>query len=109
MTAREFGALILLSVLSGSRHVYGKGGAVARLSIPIHGNRPLKIGLLRHLAKLAEMPDGDLEWVSSRRYPVESERIQIRTLYTVIRPRTAVSSISSRVPASTTTPRSITA
>jgi hypothetical protein len=26
-----------------------------RLSIPIHGNRPLKTGLLRHLAKLAEV------------------------------------------------------
>jgi hypothetical protein len=29
-------------------------------SIPIHGNRPLKIGLLRHPAKLAEIPDEDL-------------------------------------------------
>ena len=36
-------------------------GSVVRLSIPIHGNRPLKIGLLRHLAKLAEVPDADLE------------------------------------------------
>jgi hypothetical protein len=26
-------------------------------SIPIHGNTPLKTGLLRHLAKLAEVPD----------------------------------------------------
>jgi hypothetical protein len=25
------------------------------LSGPIHGNRPLKIGLLRHLAKLADV------------------------------------------------------
>jgi predicted RNA binding protein YcfA (HicA-like mRNA interferase family) len=33
---------------------------VVRLSIPIHGNRPLKIGLLRHLAKLAEISDDDL-------------------------------------------------
>jgi predicted RNA binding protein YcfA (HicA-like mRNA interferase family) len=30
--------------------------ATRTLSIPIHGNRPLKIGLLRHLAKLAELP-----------------------------------------------------
>jgi len=28
-----------------------------RLSVPIHGNRPLKSGLLRHLAKLAEIAD----------------------------------------------------
>jgi hypothetical protein len=33
----------------------------SRLSIPIHGNRPLKIGLLRHLAKLAELSDDELE------------------------------------------------
>ena len=32
-------------------------GSVVRLSIPIHGNRPLKKGLLGHLAKLAEIPD----------------------------------------------------
>jgi predicted RNA binding protein YcfA (HicA-like mRNA interferase family) len=32
-----------------------------RLSIPIHGNKPLKIGLLRHLAKLAELSDEDLQ------------------------------------------------
>jgi len=30
-------------------------------SIPIHGNRPLKIGLLRHLATLADIPDRDLQ------------------------------------------------
>jgi hypothetical protein len=27
----------------------------------IHGNRPLKTGLLRHLAKLAEIPDAELK------------------------------------------------
>jgi predicted RNA binding protein YcfA (HicA-like mRNA interferase family) len=42
--------------ISGSHHIYSKPGSVVRLSIPIHGNRPLKIGLLRHLAKLAEIP-----------------------------------------------------
>jgi hypothetical protein len=31
-----------------------------RLSIPIHGNRPLKIGLLHHLAKLAGIDDEEL-------------------------------------------------
>jgi hypothetical protein len=41
----------------GSHHIYGKPGSVVRLSIPIHGNRPLKIGLLRHLAKLADVED----------------------------------------------------
>ncbi len=41
--------------VAGSHHIYGKAGSIARLSIPIHGSRPLKIGLLRHLAKLAEI------------------------------------------------------
>ena len=46
--------------ISGSHHIDGKAGSVVRLSIPIHGNRPLKTGLLRHLAKLAEIPDEEL-------------------------------------------------
>jgi predicted RNA binding protein YcfA (HicA-like mRNA interferase family) len=46
--------------ISGSHHIYGKPGSIVRLSVPIHGNRPLKMGLLRHLAKLAEIPDDDL-------------------------------------------------
>lgn len=43
--------------IAGSHHIYGKQGSIVRLSIPIHGNRPLKTGLLRHLAKLAEVED----------------------------------------------------
>jgi predicted RNA binding protein YcfA (HicA-like mRNA interferase family) len=46
--------------ITGSHHIYGKPGSVVRLSIPIHGSRPLKTGLLRHLAKLAEIPDEEL-------------------------------------------------
>lgn len=62
---REFARLVerrgwqLLRV-NGSHHIYGKPGSVVRLSIPIHGNRPLKRGLLRHLAKLAEISDEEL-------------------------------------------------
>lgn len=59
---REFARLVeqrgwrLLRV-AGSHHIYGKTGSIVRLSIPIHGNRPLKTGLLRHLAKLADVED----------------------------------------------------
>jgi predicted RNA binding protein YcfA (HicA-like mRNA interferase family) len=66
ISGREFARLVerrgwqLLRV-TGSHHIYGKPGSVVRLSIPIHGNRPLKIGLLRHLAKLAALPDEDLQ------------------------------------------------
>jgi predicted RNA binding protein YcfA (HicA-like mRNA interferase family) len=46
--------------VNGSHHIYGKNGSVVRLSIPIHGNKPLKAGLLRHLAKLADISIDDL-------------------------------------------------
>ena len=46
--------------VNGSHHIYGKSGSTVRLSVPIHGNKPLKTGLLRHLAKLAELTDEDL-------------------------------------------------
>jgi predicted RNA binding protein YcfA (HicA-like mRNA interferase family) len=45
---------------AGSHHIYGKQGSVVRLSIPVHGNRPLKIGLQRHLMKMAGLSDSDL-------------------------------------------------
>jgi predicted RNA binding protein YcfA (HicA-like mRNA interferase family) len=35
-------------------------GRRERLVIPIHGNRPLKIGLLRSLMKIAELEEIDL-------------------------------------------------
>jgi predicted RNA binding protein YcfA (HicA-like mRNA interferase family) len=41
--------------IQGSHHIYGKEGTVARISVPIHGNRPLKKGLLRHLLKSANL------------------------------------------------------
>jgi predicted RNA binding protein YcfA (HicA-like mRNA interferase family) len=44
----------------GSHHVYGKAGNPARISVPIHGNRPLKIGLLRHLLNMAGLTEDDL-------------------------------------------------
>ena len=62
VSGREFARIVerrgwrLLRV-AGSHHIYGKQGSIVRLSIPIHGNRPLKTGLLRHLAKLAEVED----------------------------------------------------
>jgi len=35
--------------INGSHHIYGKPGNRARVSVPIHGNQPIKIGLLKHL------------------------------------------------------------
>ncbi|MBI4556335.1 MAG: type II toxin-antitoxin system HicA family toxin [Candidatus Hydrogenedentes bacterium] len=44
----------------GSHHIYGRPGSVVRLSIPIHGNKPLKVGLLKHLLKQAGVEEKDL-------------------------------------------------
>jgi predicted RNA binding protein YcfA (HicA-like mRNA interferase family) len=42
-----------LQRISGSHHIYAKAGSPVRISVPIHGNESLKIGLQRHLMKLA--------------------------------------------------------
>ena len=44
----------------GSHHIYAKGDNPARISVPIHGNSPLKIGLLRHLMKVAGIDEHEL-------------------------------------------------
>ena len=46
--------------IKGSHHIYGKIGSIVRLSVPIHGNQPLRIGLLRHLLKMAGLEEKDL-------------------------------------------------
>ncbi len=46
--------------VQGSHHIYGKAGSEVRLSVPIHGNQTLKLGLLRHLMKAAGISDNDL-------------------------------------------------
>lgn len=65
VSGREFARLVerrgwrLLRV-NGSHHIYGKAGSVVRLSIPIHGNKTLKLGLLRHLLRIAEIEESEL-------------------------------------------------
>ncbi|HKS97660.1 MAG TPA: type II toxin-antitoxin system HicA family toxin [Terriglobia bacterium] len=46
--------------IHGSHHIYGKPGSVVRLSVPIHGNKPLKLGLLKHLLKQSGLEESDL-------------------------------------------------
>ena len=46
--------------IHGSHHIFGKSGSIVRLSVPVHGNTPLKVGLLRHLLKSAGVPENDL-------------------------------------------------
>ena len=44
----------------GSHHIHGRSGSIVRLSVPVHANRPLKIGLLKHLLKMAGLSENDL-------------------------------------------------
>lgn len=46
--------------IAGSHHIYGKQGTIVRLSVPIHGNQPLKAGLAKHLLKLASIDPSDV-------------------------------------------------
>jgi predicted RNA binding protein YcfA (HicA-like mRNA interferase family) len=46
--------------VNGSHHIFAKPGNIERISVPVHGNRPLKTGLLRHLMKIAELREEDL-------------------------------------------------
>jgi predicted RNA binding protein YcfA (HicA-like mRNA interferase family) len=46
--------------VAGSHHIYGKEGSIVRLSVPVHGAKPLKTGLLRHLMKMAELSERDI-------------------------------------------------
>lgn len=50
---------VLLRV-QGSHCIYGKEGSNVRLSIPVHEGRDLKVGLLKHLMKLAGVEESDL-------------------------------------------------
>jgi len=49
-----------LKRIHGSHHVYTKEGRKERISLPIHGNKPLKTGLLKHLMKIADISETEL-------------------------------------------------
>lgn len=46
--------------IKGSHHIYGKEGSQVRISVPIHANKPLKAGLLKHFLSFAGMQESDL-------------------------------------------------
>ena len=46
--------------INGSHDIFGKRAARVCLSIPVHGNRALKLGLLRSLIKYAGLKEQDL-------------------------------------------------
>ena len=49
-----------LARINGSHHIFTMAGRRERIVIPIHGNQPLKTGLLRALMKIADLTESDL-------------------------------------------------
>ena len=50
----------LLLRINGSHHIYGRPGAIERLTVPVHANQDLKRGLLGHLLKQAGLTEADM-------------------------------------------------
>ena len=50
----------MLVRITSSHHIFAKPGCPARISVPIHGNADLKIGLLRSLMKAAGISEDEL-------------------------------------------------
>ena len=64
ISGREFARVLekkgwKLARVKGSHHVYIKESMIERISLPIHGNKPLKIGLLKHFLKVAGLKKAD--------------------------------------------------
>lgn len=49
-----------LKRIRGSHHIFGQFGNPTILTVPVHGNKPLKIGTLRRLLKDAGLTEKDL-------------------------------------------------
>ncbi|MBI4746261.1 MAG: type II toxin-antitoxin system HicA family toxin [Deltaproteobacteria bacterium] len=49
-----------LKTIKGSHHVYMMDGRTERISVPVHGNKDLKIGMLKAIMKLAEIEESEL-------------------------------------------------
>jgi predicted RNA binding protein YcfA (HicA-like mRNA interferase family) len=65
VSGKEFARILeqngwMLLRVNGSHHIYGKPDIPTRISVPIHGNRPLKTGLLRHFLKATSLTEEDL-------------------------------------------------
>ena len=65
ISGRELSRLIQqrgwkLARIHGSHYVFTMAGRRERIVIPIHGNQPLKKGLLRSLMKMAGLQEDDL-------------------------------------------------
>jgi predicted RNA binding protein YcfA (HicA-like mRNA interferase family) len=65
VSGKEFARLLekkgwKLKRIHGSHHIYFKTGNEVRISVPIHGNQALKIGLIKHFLKVAGISEDEL-------------------------------------------------
>jgi predicted RNA binding protein YcfA (HicA-like mRNA interferase family) len=65
VSGREFAQILqrhgwTLARVHGSHHIFTMGGRRERIVIPIHGNQPLKTGLLRSVMKIGRLQEDDL-------------------------------------------------
>ncbi|AMK76347.1 MULTISPECIES: type II toxin-antitoxin system HicA family toxin [Methylomonas] len=49
-----------LKRVNGSHHIYAKTGSVLRISVPVHGDSALKIGLQKQIMKMADIGEAEL-------------------------------------------------
>jgi len=65
LSGKDFAKLLerrgwILQRVNGSHYIYSKEGNPARISLPVHRNLPLKVGLQKHLMKIAEIIESEL-------------------------------------------------
>ena len=49
-----------LKRIQGRHHIDARAGINARISVPVHANKPLKAGLQNHLMKIAGIQEAEL-------------------------------------------------
>lgn len=49
-----------LKKIHGSHHVYMTAGRKERVSVPVHGNKDLKVGMLKSIMKIAKISENEL-------------------------------------------------
>ncbi len=49
-----------LKRINGSHHIYAKSGSNLRITVPVHGDSALKIGLQKQIMKMAEIDESEL-------------------------------------------------
>ncbi|MDP1770738.1 MAG: type II toxin-antitoxin system HicA family toxin [Methylobacter sp.] len=49
-----------LKRINGSHHIYAKSGSNLRISVPVHGDSALKIGLQKQIMKMADIDESEL-------------------------------------------------